>query len=228
MNSGLLERDESRDTMRRFEERREWEARRIAQSLHDEAGQLLAAVQIALQSLRPHVAPAGRGHLSFAESALVQAEEELRRVAYDLRPLVLDRHGLAPALLTLARRIEQRAGILVEARCQIGERLRGDVETALYRIAQEALTNVVKHAGASRATLEVERSRHAVTLRVLDDGRGFDPRTVEKLCGGMGLEGVRQRVLALEGELAIESRPGGGAEIRVAIPLGGPACQRAS
>src|SRR5262249_55490436 len=158
--------------------------------LHDEAGQLLAAVQIALQSLRPHVAPAGRGHLSYAESALVQAEEELRRVAYDLRPLVLDRHGLAPALLALARRAGPRAGILVEARCDIGQRLRGDVETAIYRIAQEALTNVVKHAGASRATLEVLRTRHTVSLRVLDDGRGFDPRSVEKLCSGMGLEGV--------------------------------------
>jgi two-component system sensor histidine kinase UhpB len=158
----------------------------------------------------------------------VAAEEELRRVAYDLRPLVLDDHGLAPALRTLARRIGQRAGIFVETRWAEGERLPGDVETAIYRIAQEALTNVVKHAGASRAVLEVGRTRHAVTLRVLDDGRGFDPRVVEKLCGGMGLEGVRQRVLALEGELTIQSRPGGGAEIRVSIPLGGPACQRAS
>ena len=228
MNPGLLERHDSKDTMRRFEERREWEARRLAQSLHDEAGQMLAAVQIALQSLRPHVAPAGRGHLSHAEAALVAAEEELRRVAYDLRPLVLDHHGLAPALRTLARRIGQRAGIFVETHCADGERLRGDVETAIYRIAQEALTNVVKHAGASRAVLEVVRARHAVTLRVLDDGRGFDPRAVEKLCGGMGLEGVRQRVLALEGELTIQSRPGGGAEIQVSIPLGGPTCLRAS
>ena len=228
MDPGLLERQVSRDTMRRFEERREWEAKRIAQALHDEAGQLLAAVQIALQSLRPHVAPSGRGHLSYAESALVQAEEELRRVAYDLRPLVLDHHGLAPALLTLARRVEQRAGILVEARCEVGGRLRDDVETALYRIAQEALTNVVKHAGASRVRLDVERSSHALTLTVRDDGRGFDPRTVEKLCGGMGLEGVRQRVVALEGELTIESRPGGGTEIRASIPLGGPLCQHVS
>jgi two-component system sensor histidine kinase UhpB len=213
--------------MRRFEERRESEARRLAQTLHDEAGQLLAAVQIALQSLRPHVAPAGRGHLSQAESALVAAEEELRRVAYDLRPLVLDDHGLAPALAALARRVSLRAGILVETRCSAGERLPGEIETAIYRIAQEALTNVVKHAGASRAVVEVEPARHAVTLRVQDDGRGFDPRTVEKLCAGMGLEGVRQRVHALEGELEIHSRPGGGAEILVSIPVEG-ACRRAS
>jgi two-component system sensor histidine kinase UhpB len=227
MNPGLLERGDSRDIMRRFEERREGEARRIAQTLHDEAGQLLAAVQIALESLRPHVAPAGRSHLSQAESALVAAEEELRRVAYDLRPLVLDRHGLAPGLRCLARRVEQRAGILVEASCAVGERLPGEVETAIYRIAQEALNNVVKHAGASRARLEVERRPRAVTLRVSDDGRGFDPHAVEKLCAGMGLEGVRQRVSALEGEVQIQSRPGGGAEIRVSIPLEA-SCRRAS
>ena len=227
MNSGLLESGESRHAMRLFEERHEGEARRIAQTLHDEAGQLLAAVQIALEGLRPHVAPAGRSHLSQAESALVAAEEELRRVAYDLRPAVLDRYGLAPALCSLARRVGQRAGILIEARVAVGERLPGEIETAIYRIAQEALNNVVKHAGASRAHLYVERSLHAVTLRVRDDGRGFDPRSVEKLCGGMGLEGVRQRVLAFEGRFAIESRPGGGAEIRVSIPVE-DSCRRAS
>jgi two-component system sensor histidine kinase UhpB len=228
MIPGLLAWHDSREAMRRFEARREGEARRIAQSLHDEAGQFLAAVQIALQGLRPHIAPAGREHLAQAECALVAAEEELRRVAHDLRPLVLDDYGLVPALRVLARRVEQRAGIRVEVLCALGERLPEEVETAIYRIAQEGLSNVVKHAGASRATLDVMRSRHRVALRVRDDGRGFDPRRVAKGSEGMGLEGVRQRVQALEGDLAIQSRPGGGAEIEVSIPLGGPACLRVS
>ena len=228
MMSGLLEGQSSREILLRFEARREWEARRLAQSLHDEAGQLLAAVQIALEGLRPHVAPGGREHLAHAESALVAAEEELRRLAYDLRPLALDDHGLAPALRSLAKRTEQRAGIRVEVRGALGERLPEEIETALYRIAQEGLSNVVKHAGASRARLEVERTRHAVTLRLADDGRGFDPRAVEKLCAGMGLEGAEQRVKALAGTLEIDSRPGGGAVLCVTLPVGDSPCRRAS
>ena len=228
MNSGWIESRGALETMRRLEARREWEARRIAQSLHDEAGQLLAAVHLALESLRPHVARAGESHLAHAECALVAAEAELRRVAHDLRPSALDDLGLVPALRSLARRVEQRAGILVEVRGSLGDRLPEDVETAIYRIVQEGLANVVKHAGASRATVELGRSRREVTCRVRDDGRGFDSRLAEKLYGGMGLEGMRQRVSALEGELDIQSRPGAGAELRVSIPLGGIACPRAS
>src|SRR5262249_58980954 len=96
MMSGLLEGQSSRELLLRFEARREWEARRLAQSLHDEAGQLLAAVQIALEGLRPHVAPGGREHLAHAESAPVAAGEGLRRLAYDLRPPALDDHRLPP------------------------------------------------------------------------------------------------------------------------------------
>ena len=228
MNPGRIERRGSLETWRRFEARREWEARRIAQSLHDEAGQLLAAVHLALQSLKPHVVPAGESHLAHAECALVAAEAELRRVAHDLRPLVLDDLGLVPALRSLARRIEQRAGILVEGRGSLGERLPEDIETAIYRVVQEGLANVVKHAGASRATVELGRTPLEVTCRVRDDGRGFDPGLAEKLYGGMGLEGMQQRVSALEGEMDIQSRPGAGAELRVSIPLGGIECPRAS
>jgi len=228
MNPGWIESRGSLETMRRFEARREWEARRIAQSLHDEAGQLLAAVHLALESLEPHVAPAGESHLAHARCALVAAEAELRRVAHDLRPSVLDDLGLVPALRSLARRVEQRAGILVEVRATIGDRLPDDVETAIYRVVQEGLANVVKHAGASRATVELGRTRDHVTCRVRDDGRGFDPRLAEKLYGGMGLEGMQQRVSALEGEMDIQSRPGAGAELLVSIPVGGVACPRAS
>lgn len=207
------------DALRRLEERREDDARRVAQALHDEAGQLLAAVHLALGELAPHVAPAGGPAHVRAERALRLAEEEIRRLTHELRPPVLDDLGLVAALHVLARRAGQRAGLAVTVRCAAEDRLPPEVETALYRVAQEALTNTVRHAGASRASVEVEQRPGDVRCRIFDDGRGFDPDSRGAGQEGIGLLGMRERIASLDGTLEISSRPGAGTEIRVSIPL---------
>jgi signal transduction histidine kinase len=210
---------EASDALRRLEERREEDARRVAQALHDEAGQLLAAVHLALEKLRPHVAAPGGASLARAEQALRLAEEEIRRLSHELRPPALDDLGLAAALHVLARRAGQRAGLAVTVRCAGDDRLPAEVETALYRLAQEALNNTVRHAGASRSSIEVEQEPRDVTCRIFDDGRGFDPETRSAGHDGLGLLGMRERITSLDGSFEISSRPGAGTEIRVSIPL---------
>jgi len=210
---------EASDALRRLEERREADARRVAQALHDETGQLLAAVHLAIGQLKAHVDPVGETYRGRAEQGLRQAEEEIRRLSHELRPPVLDDLGLVPALHVLARRAGQRAGLAVTVSCAGGDRLPAEVENALYRVAQEALTNTVRHAGASRCSIEVERRPADVACRIFDDGRGFDLETHGAGRDGLGLLGMRERVHSLDGTLEISSRPGAGTEIRVSIPL---------
>ena len=210
---------EASDALRRLEERREADARRVAQALHDETGQLLAAVHLAIGQLKAHVDPVGETYRGRAEQGLRQAEEEIRRLSHELRPPVLDDLGLVPALHVLARRAGQRAGLAVTVSCAGGDRLPAEVENALYRVAQEALTNTVRHAGASRCSIEVERRPADVACRIFDDGRGFDLETHGGGRDGLGLLGMRERVHSLDGTLEISSRPGAGTEIRVSIPL---------
>jgi len=207
------------DALRRLEERREDDARRVAQALHDEAGQLLAAVHLAIGQLKTHVDSVGETYRARAEHALRQAEEEIRRLSHELRPPVLDDLGLVPALHVLARRAGQRAGLAVTVSCAGGDRLPAEVENALYRVVQEALTNTVRHAGASRCSIEVDRRPGDVICRIFDDGRGFDLEIHGVGRDGLGLLGMRERIASLDGTLEISSRPGAGTEIRVSIPL---------
>lgn len=200
---------------------REEEARRIAHELHDEAGQLLASLHIALDALAQRVPDQGET-LRDLHALLDRVEAQLRRLSRELRPTILDDIGLAPALEWLAEGVAGRSGLAISVDAPI-ERLPAPVETALYRIVQEALTNAVRHAGARKVHIEVREEGFAVRAVVRDDGQGFD---VEATLGrrgdrGLGLIGMRERVEALDGDLAIVSGPGKGTDICVAIPLGG-------
>lgn len=197
---------------------REEEARRIAHELHDEAGQLLASVHIALDELVRR-APDQGDAIQQIHTLLDRVEGQLRRLSRELRPTILDDLGLAPALEWLTQGVAERTGIPIAVRAPIG-RLVPAVETALYRIIQEAVTNAVRHAGATKMRVEVWLSGATVHAAVQDDGRGFDSEATMARRGerGLGLLGMRERVEALGGRFVLRSVPGTGTEISASIP----------
>jgi len=212
---------EANEALRRLDERREEQARRIARELHDEAGQLLATMHLALERLRPDLAPGAGVHLEQAVALLRHAEEDIRRLSHELRPAILDDLGLMPALRFLSEGVGQRAGLTIAVSGSAEERLPPAVEIALYRVVQEALNNVARHARATRATIEVQRVDRDVVCRIVDDGRGFDPVAVSARGRqrGIGLDGMRERIARLGGALEVRSEPGRGTELLFHIPL---------
>lgn len=193
------------------------ERRRIARELHDGVNQILASVKfrlLHLESTMPEQAA------TFAELAklLERALNEVRRISQNLRPSELDDFGLLPAAAGLISDFEERTKVRVEfQRGTIAKRLPSDVELALYRVLQEALVNVEKHAAASVVTVALFADANFATLNVRDDGRGFSERAKQE---GVGLINMRERAHALGGVFAIKSRPGKGAEISVHLKLG--------
>jgi len=150
---------------------------------------------------------------------VVATLQDVRRLAVELRPAALDDFGLVPALERLRDSISEQRRIAVEVQSDLaGERLPAETETALYRIVQEALTNVVKHAAASRVTVWLRRpSERYVELVIQDDGAGFDPNELRD--GGLGLVGMRERVALLGGRMSVESSEGAGTMLRAEVPL---------
>jgi signal transduction histidine kinase len=197
---------------------REEEARRIAHELHDEAGQLLAALHITLDDLAAQV-PAQDTSFKRLREVLDRVEAQLRRLARELRPTILDDLGLAPALEWLAQGLAERRDVTVTIDAP-ERRLAPEVETALYRIVQEALTNAVRHARPRRIAVEVREEGPRIRAVVWDDGRGFDAAAALARRGdrGLGLIGIRERAQALGGTVDIRSTPDQGTEISVVIP----------
>lgn len=197
----------------------ESELKRIAHALHDEAGQLLASVHIAVVDIASDLPPPIRLRFEKVERLLTQIEVELRNMSHDLRPTVLDNLGLLPALEFLAERVAKRNGLNVSVSGGAGERLPTTVETALYRIVQEALNNAVKHAKASTIKIELQRTPLKVACSVRDNGLGFD---VHRQSGGqgLGLLGIRERLNVLGGSLHLTAEPRHGTTLVAEIPLG--------
>lgn len=198
---------------------REEEARRIAHELHDEAGQLLASVHIALDELVAQV-PDRSEALQRIHVLLDRVEGQLRRLSRELRPTILDDLGLGPAVEWLAQGASERTGVSITVDAPI-RRLPSAMETALYRIIQEAVTNAIRHAGARSMAVRLWQEEAMVHATVRDDGRGFDAETTMARRGdrGLGLLGMRERVDALGGRFVLQSAPGHGTEVSVAIPI---------
>jgi signal transduction histidine kinase len=209
----------ARDALRRVVGAQELERRRLARELHDETGQSLTSVLLGLRAIEESATPEEtRTALERARRTVVQTLQDVRRLAVELRPKALDDFGLVPALRRLAEAFSEQTGIHVEVESNIGdERLPNEVETALYRIVQEALTNVVKHARASNVSVLVTRKDGSVGAVIEDDGRGFERENVRD--AGLGLVGMEERVALLNGSLQIESSEGAGATIVVDVPL---------
>ena len=204
-----------RDSLRRVVDAQETERRRLARELHDETGQALTSMLLGLKSLEQSV---GAEVVADLRQLVVDTLQDVRRLAVELRPPVLDDFGLTAALERLASGFAEQTEIAVTFESSLGDlRLPGDVETALYRIIQEALTNIVKHAQAHRVSIVVTRKPDAAVAVVEDDGTGFDPANTRE--GGFGIEGMRERVSLLNGRLRVESEPGAGTTLVAEIPL---------
>ena len=214
------QRDALRVLSHRYLHAREEEAKRLAHQLHDEAGQVTASIHLALDEIARELPRRGRLRLRQAKTYLDDIEERLRRLSHELRPTILDDLGLVPALEFLAEGFSARNGIAVHVSGSSGGRLDPVVETAVYRIVQEALTNVARHARATQASIRLQRRGDVLRCRVEDDGAGFDPdATHGPGRRGLGLLGARERLDALGGSLRVRSAPGQGARISIAIPL---------
>jgi two-component system, NarL family, sensor histidine kinase DevS len=209
----------SRDAVRRVVEAQELERARLARELHDETGQALTSILLGLKSLEVRAASDDdRAAVAELRELVVSTLQDVRRLAVELRPAALDDFGLVPAVERLRDIVEEQAEITVDVQSELSDaRLPADTETALYRIAQEAFTNVLKHAAASRVTVRLGRRGEMVTLVVHDDGKGFDPTDVRD--GSLGLEGMRERVALLGGRLTIESSVGAGTMLKVEVPI---------
>jgi signal transduction histidine kinase len=210
----------ARDALRRVVAAQELERRRLSRELHDETGQTLTSVLLGLRTIEE--APeseAARAEAMRLSELVTQTLQDVRRLAVELRPKALDDFGLVPALRRLGAGFGEQTGIRVEVESFLGdERLPSEIETALYRIVQESLTNVVKHAHASSVSVLVTRKNGRVIAVIEDDGRGFDTATGHDL--GLGLVGMEERVALLNGRLQIESSAGSGTTVVAEVPLG--------
>jgi two-component system sensor histidine kinase UhpB len=207
---------ERRESARQALMLQEAERRRIARELHDEVGQTLTGVMLQVEGLAATIPDGLRGQLEELRETARHGTEEVRRIAQRLRPEALEELGLHSAMAALATAFAQQARIPIERRLETGLPLSPEEELVIYRVAQEALTNVARHAGASRVDLELECRDQLIVLTIRDDGRGLSPGS---LPSSNGIRGMRERAMLIGANLVIESRPGEGTEVRLAIPV---------
>jgi len=206
--------------LRQLNETLEEEIKRIAYAVHDEAGQLLVAVHLALAEVRMGLPEAQQAQVTRIQELLNEVEKHLRRYSHELRPTMLDDLGWIPAVRFLAEGISKRANLPIHIDAIVKGRLPAAAETTLYRIVQEALTNAVKHARANNVWIRAWREDLTQCCTIRDDGAGFKTRRGQRVPHkGLGLVAMRERVSALGGTLQIESRLGHGTEISVRLPL---------
>ena len=192
----------------------EAERKRVAQELHDEVGQALTAVMLELSRLAKRAPAELEDELREAQETTRASLDDVRRIARQLRPEALDDLGLVPALGALATTFADRTGMRVARHLDEGvPPLSPDAELALFRVAQESLTNAVRHAGTPSVDLYLEPVDDGVVLRVRDYGKGLNGAR-----SGSGIRGMRERAVLVGGELSIEQPPGGGVEVQLKIP----------
>ena len=196
----------------------EAERLRVARSLHDEVGQVLTGILLQLDSLANADDETRRRDIAETKQTVPQTIDEVRRIAQELRPEMLEQLGLVSALTELSRKFGEQSGIRVERRFADDlPALSDEAQIAVYRVAQESLTNVARHAAASRVELALQPGTGSVVLCVSDDGRGL-PETGGNVNGHTGLRGMRERALLVGGALAIKRSGRGGVEIRFEVP----------
>jgi signal transduction histidine kinase len=209
----------ARDALERVLSAQELERQRLARELHDETGQALTSILLGLRGLEEAKdEEALRAAVGEVRDLVRSTLQDVRRLAVELRPKALDDFGLVAAIEHLTDSFAEQTGIAVEFVPNVPDgRLPTAVETALYRIVQESLTNVVKHARAGHVSIVLTRKDGAVSVVVEDDGVGFEPARARD--GGLGLVGMRERVGLLGGRVTVESRPGAGTTFVAEVPL---------
>jgi len=209
----------ARDMLRRVVEAQEMERRRLARELHDETGQALTSILLGVKAIRASDSPAAAERAEAdVRAQVVQALQDVRALAVELRPTALDDFGLMPALERLAETFQARSGLETVVQANLDGRLPPEIETVLYRVVQEALTNIVKHAGAEHVSIVVTSRDRSVAATVDDDGRGFAMDDVRE--DALGLLGMRERLALVGGTLEIESSRESGTTIAAQVPLG--------
>ena len=212
---------ETNAALRRVNDTLEREVRRMAQALHDDLGPLLFLAHMSLHALAEDAEEPVRQRVQEVRGRLDQVEEQLRRLSHELRPMVLEDLGLAAALRHLAEGVAIRAGVRVTVRCPERPGMSVTAQTALYRIIQQALINVSKHARATRATVEVVVEHRNIRCTIDDDGIGIpESAPAQGTDGerGLGLVGMRERAEALGGTISVASAAGRGTRIHVTLP----------
>ena len=207
-------------------EAQEAERKRLSRELHDELGQALTALSRNLESIKERLSQetGARAQLQVDDSRQLIAKmlEQVRELSLALRPAMLDDLGLVPALRWYVERFKQRSGIDVHLVIRAPHTLPEKVEVTLYRVVQEALTNVMRHADAQSVTIQLASGEDKVMLLVVDDGRGLESEAEDEAFvtrRGTGLRGLRERAALLDGRVELWSEPGEGTEIMVQIPL---------
>lgn len=195
----------------------ERERLRVGRALHDEAGQTLTAIALEVERAASDGPQAERQRMAALAAQLHASLDEIRRISRDLRPEALDDLGLINALIALTSRIDRQSGVRIERRFSAElPPLPKEVELAIYRVAQEALTNVLRHAMATNCRVELDADGGAIELRVTDDGVGM--RSLGSSSETIGIEGMRERALLANGTLDIESRPDQGTQVKLRVP----------
>jgi two-component system sensor histidine kinase UhpB len=218
----MLERLESerRESGQRALRAQEAERRRIARGLHDEVGQVLTGVLLQLGLLEAADDVTRRTEIEETQQSVRHALDEVRRIARELRPEMLEDLGLVSALTELSRKFAGQSGIRVQRSFADDlPRLSEEAEIAVYRVAQESLTNVARHAEASHVDIALQPGIDSVVLRVVDNGRGLS-ETAASTNGHAGIRGMRERALLVGGALAIKRGRDGGVEVRLEVPAG--------
>jgi len=208
---------------RRLVEVQEMERTLIARELHDQIGQTLSAVKMNLEALRREMEdPALLGRVSEGIAAVKRAVEQVQTLSFDLRPSLLDDLGLAAAVEAYAKRQTEPARLSLGLAVTVDGHVSKEVETACFRIVQEAVTNVVRHARATRLELDLRTDGSCLRLAVRDDGVGFDARTLRATAPvehRLGLVGMRERAQHVGGDLEIDSQPRAGTLVCARFPL---------
>jgi signal transduction histidine kinase len=209
-----------RDALARAVNAQELERKHLARELHDETGQALTSILLGLKPLEQRAATDDdRAAVASVRELVVSTLQDVRRLAVELRPSALDDFGLGTAVERLADTFRESSGMRVDLEVQLGEaRLPPEVETTLYRIMQEALANIVKHAEATQVSILLTRKERSVSAVVEDNGKGFDETRSGD--GTLGLVGMRERLALVGGRLAIESSKGSGTTIAAEVPIG--------
>jgi signal transduction histidine kinase len=207
--------------LRQLNETLEEEIKRIAYAVHDEAGQLLVAVHLALADVARELPKPQKEQVGRIEELLNQVEKQLRRYSHELRPTVLDDLGWIPAIRFLAEGVSKRANLSIQIKTTVAGRLPGPIEIALYRIVQEALTNAAKHSKASRVWIRISRENRKFCCSIEDDGVGFDVQAVQsdRKRRGLGLIGMQERLNGIGGTLSIDSARGRGTRLLIQLPM---------
>jgi signal transduction histidine kinase len=210
---------DSNIALRHLNQTLEQEIKRIAHALHDEAAQLLASVYLALDEVAGNLPPA-REHLLKVKGLLDLIEGQLRQLSHELRPTILDDWGLLPALKFLAEGVTARTGLFIKVEGESAPSLSPLLATTLYRIVQEALTNVTRHAKATQVKVTLQHELQTLRCSIKDNGIGFDVSSLSARTGerGLGLIGIRERLNSVGGSPSLVSTPGRGTELVITIP----------